>query len=188
MPVLSGLNNNHQWGNMKTFIACFLATLGIGTHADEMDPQAYIAQSVAGLQDATKAHAQLWGLGQEITWSVDQNTGLISFIFTEGKKIEAPVQIIGSYSSSQGTFMWGWEHPSVQPGIDEAATLVKEFGKKYALAKLTTQPVTLTETEAWEFTALAMRLANANGAYRADAGGGTWVYMTFGKVSLSQSP
>ncbi|BBW91659.1 hypothetical protein PS1M3_17460 [Pseudoalteromonas sp. PS1M3] len=173
---------------MKRIIATIIATLGIGAQAEEMDPQKYIAQSYSGLQDVTQAHSRSWGLGQEINWGVDQSTGLISFIFEGGKKAEAPVQIIGTYSSSQGTFMWGWEHPSVQPSIGEAAALVKNFGEEHGLSKLTSQPVKLTEQEAWEFTALAMRLSNANGAYRANAGGGTWVYMTFGKVSLSQNP
>ena len=173
---------------MKKFIATITAVLSIGTQAEGMDPQKYIAQSYAGLQDVTQAHAESWGLGKEINWSVDQASGKLSFIFEDGKKAEAPVQIIGTYSSKQGSFMWGWDHPSVQPGIGDAAALVKKFGEEHGLSKLRTQPVAMSEQEAWELTALAMRLSKANGAYRANAGGGTLVYMTFGKVSLVQSP
>ena len=44
----------------------------------------------------------------------------------------------------------------------------------------------MSKQEAWEFTALAMRLGNASGAYRVDAGRGTLVYITYGEVSLSK--
>ena len=41
------------------------------------------------------------------------------------------------------------------------------------------------EAKAWEFIALANRLANANGGYRAKAGG-SMVFMTFGEVQLTK--
>lgn len=173
---------------MKKKIAALMASLGMGVQAETIDPQKYIAQSYAGLQEVTQVHSQTWGLGQEVNWGVDQNTGLITFLFEDGKKAEAPVQIIGTYSPADGSFMWGWDHPSVDPALGEAAALLKQFGEEHQISKLTSQPVDLSEQEAWEFTALAMRLADNNGAYRADAGGGTLVYMTFGKISLSQTP
>ncbi len=160
---------------MKKFIASIAAALSIGAQAEDMDPQKFIEQSYEGLQNVTQAHSESWGLGKEINWGVDQNSGKLRFIFENGKKAEAPVQIIGTYSSSQNSFMWGWDHPSVQPGIGDAAALVKKFGEEHGLTKLTSQPVQMTEQEAWELTALAMRLSEANGAYRANAGGGTLV-------------
>ena len=45
--------------------------------------------------------------------------------------------------------------------------------------------VECTEEQAWEFTAVAARLGDANGAYRGPAGT-TLVFMTFGQVSLSK--
>ena len=81
--------------------------------------------------------------------------------------------------------MWGWDHPSVQPALREHAKLVKSFGEKHQIEKLTTKTVSVTEYEAWEFVAIANRLANANGGYRADAGG-PLVFMTYGEIKLEK--
>ena len=173
---------------MKRILLILLITSwGINVAADEIEPEKFIAQSFAGLQDVSNIHSQTWGFGSEETWGVDQDTGKISFYFSDGTVAEAPVQIIGTYAPN-GTFMWAWDHPSVHEPLSSDAKLVKEFGEKHQLKKLLTQQVRITEHEAWEYTALAMRLSSANGAYRADAGGGTLVYMTFGEIKLSQQP
>lgn len=158
------------------------------SHAEQINPTEHIAQSYAGHQAVTDVHANTWGLGSEENWGVDLNTGKISFNFADGKKAEADVQVIGTYAPN-GTFMWGWEHLSVQGEPAKHAVLLKEFGEQHNIEELVTQPVEIveiSEQQAWEYTALAMRLGNNNGAYRANTGG-TWVYMTFGEVTLSKA-
>ncbi len=154
-------------------------------HAETIDPKEYISQSYAGLQSVTEAHAKSWGLGSEANWGVDLNTGKLIFKFSDGKKAEADVQVIGTFSPN-GTFMWGWDHPSVKGDPAKHAMLLKDFGEKHNIKELLTQPVKISDQQAWEYTALAMRLGKNNGAYRANAGGGTWVYMTFGNITLSK--
>jgi hypothetical protein len=41
------------------------------------------------------------------------------------------------------------------------------------------------EDKAWEFTAVAVRLGSANGAYRGPSGA-TYVFMTFGEITLQK--
>ena len=65
------------------------------------------------------------------------------------------------------------------------ASLAKEFGEKHGLANYKERKVKCSEDEAWEFTAVAARLAKANGAYRGPAGTAL-VYMTFGEIKLSR--
>tara|TARA_R110001599_G_scaffold339153_1_gene558583 strand:- start:548 stop:1057 length:510 start_codon:yes stop_codon:yes gene_type:complete len=169
---------------MKKFIAVLITLFTVGVQAEMENSEEYIQQSYAGLQALTEAHKS-WGLGSEVNWGVDMNTGKISFIFADGKKAEADVQIIGTYSPN-GTFMWGWDHPSVKGNLGSNAALLKEFGEKHKLHELTDQPSKISEQRAWEYTSLAVRLAETNGAYRANAGGGTLVYMTFGEIKLSK--
>ncbi|MCG7496417.1 hypothetical protein MHO82_06050 [Vibrio sp. Of7-15] len=171
---------------MKKIALLMASIFSLGAQANTVEPEKYIAQSFSGLKNATEAHSSSWGLGSEKHWSVDLNLGKVRFDFSDGKVAEAPVQIIGTYSPN-GTFMWGWEHPSVPSELSEHANFVKTFGHKYQLSELVTHVVKLSEERAWEYTALAMRLGKANGAYRADAGGGTQVYMTFGEITLSNS-
>lgn len=169
---------------MKKLLTVLLLAFGSQAVAEKIDVTQFIDQSVEGLKQVTEVHAQTWGLGSEVNWGVDQDSGLIRFNFADGKVATAPAQIIGTYY--KGTFMWGWDHPSVKPGLDEAAKKLKSWGTENEQEHLITQKVAISEEEAWAYTALAMRLSEGNGAYRANAGGGTLVYMTFGDVNLAK--
>ena len=93
------------------------------------------------------------------------------------------MQIIGTYNTDDGTFLWGWDHPSVQEPLRVHAKLARTFGEQHKLSNFTERTVKCTEDEAWEFAAVAARLGNANGAYRGPAGSAL-VYMTFGEIKL----
>ncbi len=116
---------------------------------------------------------------------MDQDTGLITFT---GKQVTAtaPVQIIGTCNTQDGTWLWGWDHPSVADALAEHARRVHEYGEQHGIAELTTRKLACDEMQAWAFTALACHLCEAQGAYRGPAGTAL-VYMTFGGVTLSPS-
>lgn len=147
----------------------------------------FVRQSVEGLKTQTSAHSATWHLGEEKSWSVDQDQGLIRFVFANGVVATAPVQIVGTYNPKSGTFLWGWDHPSVSAPLRRAATRVRDYGLKNKHGPFTTREIECTEEQAWEFTAVAARLDSANGAYRASSGG-PLVYMTFGEIKLAKQP
>lgn len=150
-----------------------------------MDASVFIKQSVERLRTQTSTHAATWHLGEEANWAADQDTGRIRFTFKDGTIAEADVQIVGTYNTLDGTFLWGWDHPSVAEPLRKHATLAKEFGEKHGLSKYTERKVICSDDQAWEFMAVAARLAKANGAYRGPAGAAL-VYMTFGEIKLIQ--
>src|SRR5437868_300991 len=78
-----------------------------------VDPSVFIKQSVEGLRTQTSTHAATWHLGKEANWAADQDTGRIRFTFADGTNAEGELQIIGTYNTLDGTFLWGWDHPSV---------------------------------------------------------------------------
>jgi len=101
--------------------------------------------------------------------------------------VTAPVQVVGTYSTKDGTFMWDWDHPSIPDPARIASQAVQTFGVKHGLDVLTTRKVAISEEEAWELTALANYLWKAQGAYRGPANGGTTlVYMTFGELTITK--
>jgi hypothetical protein len=151
--------------------------------SDSSDPTVFIQQSVEGLRTQTAVHAVTWHLGEEANWAADQDAGRIRFTFSDGTVAEGEFQIIGTYNTVDGTFLWGWDHPSVAEPLSKHASLAKEFGEKHGLANYTDRKVECSEDDAWEFAAVAARLANANGAYRGPAGTAL-VYMTFGAIKL----
>lgn len=150
------------------------------------DIEAFIQGSVEGLRLVTEAHKANWRFGQERSWSVNEEEGRIQFNFADGIVASAPAQVIGTFHSDDNTFTWGWEHPAVVPNLKHHAVRVKAFGEQYDSRELTTPTVPCTAKRAWEYTALAMLLAEANGAYRAQTGPDTFAFMTFGAVEFSR--
>src|SRR5262245_7093313 len=144
-----------------------------------------VAQSVQELRLKTAAHDAAWGLGGA-DWSVDQAQGEIVFTRTDGITATAPVQIVGTYNGDDDTWLWGWEHPSVVPALQEHARRVREYGLKHGIKRLTTRKLACSQDEAWELTALACKLCDAQGAYRGPAGS-AFVFMTFAEVTLHKT-
>lgn len=147
--------------------------------------EAFLGRSKAELDVKTAAHDRLWHIS-EAAWSVDQNSEKIVFQCPDGTTVTCPVQIIGTYNSIDKTWLWGWDHPSIQPPLTEHAKKLKAYGMKHNLEGLTTRKLDSSEEECWEFAALACKLCEAQGAYRGPSGP-TMVFMTFGEVQLNKS-
>jgi DNA-directed RNA polymerase subunit RPC12/RpoP len=121
---------------------------------------------------------------EDTKWLLDQEQGTISF---DSKKIHAvaPVQIIGTYNTADGSWLWAWDNPSLVKGLTRDSQVVREYGQKHGIAPLTTRKLNCDEADCWELTALACQLCKAEGAYRGP-GGKTLVFMTFGKLTMSK--
>lgn len=142
-----------------------------------------LAQSIEELRAKTAAQDATWHLGDS-DWNVDQDTGEIVFTSPKGIVATAPVQIIGTYNTRDGTWLWGWDNPSVEPALQQHALEVRAYGEKHGVAQLTTRKLTCTEDDAWMLTALACKLCGAQGVYRGPADT-TFIFMTFGVVTLT---
>jgi hypothetical protein len=148
------------------------------------EPDLSFARAIEGLNVQTAFHDQTWRAGNS-QWAVDLELGVITFTNPDGWVITAPVQVVGTYSTKDGTWLWGWDHPSVPEPARVASHKVRAFGEQYGLDVLTTRMVELTEDEAWELTALANYLWQGQGAYRGPAGT-TLVFMTFGEITITK--
>lgn len=116
-------------------------------------------------------------------WDVDLDAGTITFTGTT-KVVTAPVQVIGTYNTLDQTFLWGWDHPSVPDALAADARSAREFGRRQDLPQFTTRKLECTQEQAWVFTAVALYLTGAQGAYRAPSGT-TMVFVTFGKMTVA---
>ncbi len=166
-----------------------LATLLLGAPALPEDAEQRLHQrkelvlARADAEIALKTGVFQHMVGKEaFHWSVDLDKGEIQFT-ASSYVATAPVQVIGTYNSGDGTFLWGWDHPSVPESRRSDAKLARRFGELQKLPQFTTRKVACTEAEAWQFTAVALYLAGAQGAYRGRSGS-TLVYMTFGTVTV----
>jgi len=159
-----------------------------GGNRGPADPQALrqeIEKAVIGLAAVMTTHDSTWHLGQA-DWSLNQDIGNLVFTTPQGMQAVAPAQIIGTYDTQDGTWLWAWDHPSVEPSLAKDAKKILAYGQQHGYVKLTTRKLQITEDEAWELTALAFMVCGANGAYRGPAGTAL-VFMTFGEVQLSKA-
>ncbi len=143
-----------------------------------------LARSLEELKQRTAAHDSLFQLGTA-AWSADLDQGLIVFTSPGGLKATCTLQIIGTLNTRDGTWLWAWDNPSIDPKLQEHARAVRKYGEEHGLQRFTARKFPCTETAAWEFTAIACKLNGAEGAYRGPAGN-TMVFMTYGKVQLSK--
>jgi hypothetical protein len=146
--------------------------------------QKLLDASMEELQLKTEAH-KAWGLGTFDRWDIDQEVGGIVFSNADGTKAVAPAQIIGSFSTNDNSWLWAWDNPSIIDDLKLHALKLKEYGEKHRIEKLTMRKWTGTEDDAWAMAALAVKLCNAQGAYRGPAGP-AYVFMTFGEVKISK--
>jgi hypothetical protein len=144
-----------------------------------------IEGAMNGLQAANELHDAAWHLG-EADWNLDQDEGTITFQTPDGITATAPVQIIGTYNTKDGTWLWAWDNTSIRPPLAESARRLRQFGQERGFRRLTTRKLQCSEQDCWEFAALAMRVCGESGAYRGPAGN-VRVFATFGEVKLSKT-
>lgn len=120
---------------------------------------------------------------EKYDWSVDLGAGTIQFT-SATKVVTASVQVIGTYNTLDGTFLWGWDHPSVPKERGADARLARQYGQLHQLPLFTTRKIECTEEQAWSFAAVALYLSGAQGAYRGPSGT-TLVFMTFGEMKIT---
>jgi hypothetical protein len=151
---------------------------------ESLDFDALLDESVEELRLKNEAHDAAWRLS-EADWSIDQESGTVIFKLSDGLTAICPVQIIGTYNTLDATWLWSWANSSVVAALQQNALQVEEFGQKNGFEPLTIRKLACTEQQAWDLTALACKLCEAQGAYRGSVGD-TLVFMTFGEVRLTQ--
>lgn len=146
--------------------------------------QEYIDASVEAILGVHEIHANTWGIDDpESELQLDLDEGKVTFIFPD-KKVTADIQVIGTLHD--GTFLWGWDHPSVPMPLREAAVATKEWGTQNSVRRFTQRKVNADVVAAWEFTAVAARLFNASGAHSAN-NGTSQLFFTFGPISITKN-
>ena len=141
-----------------------------------------LARARTELGHVTRLHAGLFGLDRA-DWNIDLAAGTIRFAADGMPGASASIQVVGTRDPNDGTWLWGWDHPSVPQNLRAAALECRRYGERHGLAVMTTRKITCSTTDAWDFAAVARRLYGAEGAYRADAG--AEVFVIYSEVGLS---
>jgi hypothetical protein len=124
------------------------------------------------LRTLQEANGEKWGIDDCERWDVDQDQGFIVFTNTRTahRRLVGQVQIIGSFDTTDDTWLWAWANPTVRPALQADSLQLKAYGEEQGLDQLTEAKWEGEELDAWMMTALAVKLLGAEGAYRGPAG------------------
>ncbi|PTX99569.1 hypothetical protein DB346_17195 [Verrucomicrobia bacterium LW23] len=143
-------------------------------------------RAITDLSVKTQVHATTWDYGQEDEWSLNQEEGKLIWTFAN-RIVTAPAQIIGTYDASidesNGSWMWSWANPSIEPQMAEDAEHVRTFGEHNRHRVLQRPSYDCTLDDGWTFAALAMHLNGRQGVYKG-TDGDTHIFIAFGTVSV----
>jgi hypothetical protein len=163
----------------------FLNAIGFGKSSDLMSHSGdeFILAARANMVEQNNAHANTWQLGKEQGWSADIGMGVIVFRFANGLSGTTHFQVVGTYDEIDGSFLWGWAHPSVPAAFREHANLAKQWGSENNHPAFTAKNLKCSLDQAMDFAAVANSLAGSKGVYRGHAGK-KYIFMTLGEIHV----
>lgn len=128
-----------------------------------------------------------WHLTDFTHFDLDQTTGELVFSDDEAPRVRCSVQIIGTLSQQTNTWLWAWESPWVVDEMQKSARRVRDFGERRQLTDLTNAKYVADEAHAWNMTAIAAKLEDAEGAYRVP-NRDVYVFMILTSISEADQP
>ena len=152
-----------------------------------MDPDlgTLLLEGQAAIARTTEEHSARWGLGNARRWVLDQGDGRLVWSFDD-HIASAPAQVLGSWNSEVGSFVWSWDNGSIADALCETASNVRAYGAEHGIGALTTSPLQLDEEKVRDLVALAFRVGRCTGLY-AHFDGTLASYFAFGKVTLEEA-
>jgi hypothetical protein len=95
-------------------------------------------------------------------WSFDDTR----LVFTSGAiRVSADICMIGSVSTSKGTFLWAWANEAIPPQARRGSESVRAFGELHGLALLTTPEWSGGRADGLEMACVAGRVLDASGVW-----------------------
>jgi len=112
-------------------------------------------------------------LGDGGDFTLDERSGDVVFSNRTSASLIAKFQIVGGLSIQDKTWTWSWASPSVPESVKERVRIVRAYGEGHSHRELASAAWPATDTDAWEMTAIAAYLLDADGANRLSHDGGT---------------
>lgn len=107
------------------------------------------------------------------SWNIDMDAGEISF----GPDLVFPVQVLGTFSHSSETWLWGWanERSNIPPGLLQQALQLKKYGEDNDIDLLKNSDFDAEINDLHLIGMIASGMFGASAYYLADYGQGIMV-------------
>jgi hypothetical protein len=129
------------------------------------DYDSFTAKCVDHLKVLQEKFQEKYNVDWYENWFYNQATELLTFS-TGDAELNFKYFKVGSFSLKSNTWKWAWDNQHTLDNVKEPTNLIKRFGERSNYSKLTTGCFPSDEFEAWEFCAIAAKLANGIGVYR----------------------
>lgn len=95
------------------------------------------------------------------------------------------INVVGTFQPEQYTWQWAWADTTLACDLTEVAYITLDYAEQHEIAQLQHPLLRCNEEDAWNFTALAVDLAAADGAFCVKQGE-VWTYAVFLYVEEQQ--
>lgn len=113
----------------------------------------------------------------ERSWAVDLETGSVTF----GDDLTYPIQLLGTESHLNDTWLWAWANPSELPTpLLEAAQQLREYGQQQKISEFTTNTFKLEVADGHRVAMLATGLVRKTCYYRGPYENGALFFLVMG--------
>ena len=126
----------------------------------------YMHESVHLQMETNEQYLRQFGIGSFERWDYDMDKGTLTFSHKGVPHVVATIQVAGSTSDKSNTWLWGWANQYFPKNVTSALSVVREFGEKHGIRKLTQDRWEATVEDGWEMSAVANRLIGGKGVYR----------------------
>lgn len=117
-------------------------------------------------------------------WDYDLEAGTLTFSENGTPKVIASIQVVGTTSTLDGTWLWGWANENLPKKVITAVADVKTFAELESITELTHESLPDDVYVGWEMTAIAARVLGSKGAYRCPEDNG-FVYVVYSSLRFA---
>ena len=126
-----------------------------------------MSDAVAYLQQRQDQLSDKFDLNRFDRYEWDLRTGQLNFSDHAQRRVAAEIQMVGSISTRNHSWLWSWANPSVPEPVRQRVREVREYGETHRYLNLASAAWAAEEADGWEMTAITAYLLGAAGAYRA---------------------
>jgi hypothetical protein len=137
------------------------------------------------LDELTAKQARLrddYGLGSFNRYDYDVDIGQLTFSDGGRPKVSADIQVVGT--TGRKDWLWSWANDHWPAASVEDMQRVRQYGVEHGIEELTADFVVSEDLNGlgWHFSAVAARILDAVGAYRAPRDGEGAVFFTLRSI------
>jgi hypothetical protein len=168
--ALAAVLSHVEWKKMKRLSILFVVLLLISCsrgNMSETDFNQLVKESNSYMLEKIDKCVAEYKIGAYKHFNWNQQTGELVWSDDGVPRVIAKIQFVGSISTKSNTWLWSWANPTILADMKKDMIRVKAFGEQHHFEKLTTEGWPAEEADGWEMTAVAAKVLQARGVYRA---------------------